>query len=87
MVTIRKSETNLALQSLSETRIRLSGFLDPFIMGHHPNLAVKILQFYSKGIKIKMIFQGKKRKIDIHLGLRPDLIALKKCTERKPIYF
>lgn len=35
----------MGLQSMSETRIRLSGFINPFLVGPQPTLAVMLLQF------------------------------------------
>lgn len=59
---------------MSETGIRLSGFINPFLVGPHPNLAVTILQFCRQRDVDKIDFPREKAKMS--LGLRTeDLIV------------
>lgn len=65
----------MGLQSMSETRIRLSGFINPFLVGPHPTLAVMILQFCRQKDMDKEDSSREKGKI-LTLGLKTeDLIV------------
>lgn len=60
---------------MSETRIRLNGFINPFLVGPHLNLAVTILQFCRQRDVDKEDSPREKGKM-LSLGLRTeDLIV------------
>lgn len=67
----------MGLPSMSETRIRLSGFLDPFLVDLYPNLAIRILLFYRQR-NVDKKGSPREQGIILPLGLKTeDLKALK----------